>query len=86
MTSTEVIMAAITLITTLGAGLSAAVVKLWAWVDKRIQDCETDRNGLHLKIEGLNEEILSISTTVARMQGHMEHIDKRQDKSDRDNG
>ena len=86
MTSTEVILAAITLITTAGAGLSAAVVKLWAWVVKRIDDCESDRSVLHGKIQGLNDEILTISTTVARMEGHMQHIDKRQDKSDLANG
>jgi hypothetical protein len=75
-------MAAITLITTAGAGLSAIVAKLWAWVAKRIDDCEADRSVLHGKIQGLNDEILTISTTVARMEGHMSKIDKRQDKSE----
>lgn len=82
MTSNEIMMAAITLITTAGAGLSAIVAKLWTWVTKRIEDCEEDRIQLHGKIESLNDEILTISTTVARMEGHMSKIDRRQDASE----
>lgn len=82
MTTDQVIYAAITLITAGGAGLSAIVAKLWAWVTKRIDDCEADRIQLHGKIEGLNDEILTISTTVARMEGHMSKIDKRQNASE----
>jgi uncharacterized coiled-coil protein SlyX len=84
-TTDQVIYAAIGLITSAGGGLTALVLKLWAWVAKRIDDCEADRSVLHGKIEGLNDEILTISTTVARMEGHMQHIDKRQDKNEQAN-
>ena len=77
--STEILMAAMALITTAGAVLTGAVAKLWAWIDKRIADCEKDRTVLHEKVNTLNGDVLTISTTMVRMEEHLKFIDTRRD-------
>jgi hypothetical protein len=80
MSSPEIIVALLGLITTAGAVLSGAVAKLWGWVAKQIADCEADRIVLHGRIETLHDEIVLISKNVGRMEGHLEAIDQQRHK------
>ncbi len=83
--STELIVAALSMITAAGGGLSFAVGKLWTWVDKRIQDCEADRTVLHSHIDGMNTELRTLSRTVGQMEGTLSKITSRNDKIDETN-
>ena len=80
--SNEIILACLGLITAAGGGLTAAVVKLWAWIDKRINDCEADRTVLHSHIDGMNTELRTLSRTVGQMEGTLSKITDRNDKID----
>jgi len=82
--STELIVAALAMITSAGGGLSFAVGKLWQWVDKRIQDCEADRTVLHTHIKDMNSEIQTLSRTVGHMEGTLEEITARNSRIDKD--
>ena len=83
--STELIVAALSMITAAGGGLSFAVGKLWTWVDKRIQDCEADRTVLHSHFDGMNTELRTLSRTVGQMEGTLSKITSRNDKIDETN-
>lgn len=82
----ELISAALVIITGAGGGLSLTVGKLWKWVDKRIQDCEADRNVLHSHIDKMNDELKTISRTVGHMEGALQEIKSRNYKIDHTKG
>lgn len=82
MTTTELIASALTFLTVAGGGLSAAIVKLWAWIDKRIVDCEADRLVLHAKVETMHGEMKLISRTVGHMEGELKAISERNNEID----
>lgn len=75
-------MAALALITSAGGGLAVAVTKLWAWVSKRIDDCEADRIVLHTKIDDMHGEIQTFSRTIGKMEGELKSIANRNNKID----
>jgi len=81
-TTDQIVNVAIGALTLGGGGLSAAVAAGWSHIQKRINTCEEDRAKLHTKIEDLNGDILNVSTALARVKTHLEHLDKRQDSSD----
>ena len=81
--STEIIVAAIGVLASMGGGLSFAVGKLWTWVDKRVLDCEADRVVLHGHIKTMNIEIQDLSRTVGHMEGTLETITKRNNLIDK---
>lgn len=75
--STEIIVAALAAITTAGGVLTAALAKLWTWVDKRVADCEEDRGVLHGQLAVMNTEMRTISRQVGHMEGQLENIKSR---------
>ena len=74
--STEIVVAILSFLTAAGGGLSVIVGKLWVWVDKRVNDCEADREVLHSRIEDMNTELRDISRTVGRLEGKMDNTAK----------
>ena len=72
------------LILAFGGVLSAAVFKLWTWVDKRILDCESDRNVLHANVKEMNTELRTLSHTVGHMEGKLQEIQARNSIIDHD--
>lgn len=64
--SSEVVLG---IVTALGAGLTAAVGKMWLAFTGELKDCKEDREKLHGKIENLNGRIIEVSTAVGRLEG-----------------
>jgi hypothetical protein len=69
----------VSVVTSVGTALSAAVWKLWNWVEKRVADCESDRQVLHGKIEGMNAEMRTITRSIGQMEGKLSSISIRTD-------
>lgn len=70
-------------VTAAGGALTAAVVKMWLWIDKRVQDCEADRTVLHTTIGTMSKELQTINRTVGQMESQVALIKERNDTIDR---
>jgi hypothetical protein len=68
----------LTIVMALGAGLSAAVAKMWLWFIGELDDCKEDRKVLHSHVEALNTTLIGVSTTVGRLEGTFEQLKRTQ--------
>ena len=66
----------LTIITALGAGLTGAVGKLWAWVAVQLKECRDDRVTLYGEIKGLNGTVSEIHHKMGRMEGRLQYLDE----------
>lgn len=84
----DIIKIILTFLTVSGGLLSAAVGKMFLWVNARMILCEADRKELGLKIdtdrlayalkiEELTDKIIAMSDTMKRVDDHLEFIDTR---------
>lgn len=69
------------ILSAIGLALTGAIASMWVLFVNELKECKQDRTILRKEVEDLNDRMMEISQQLGRMEGHMEHIDERQDQA-----